>query len=161
IEEAKLFIENILLSKHQRAVATEVLREIRNRLTFLVEVGLGYLTLNRESGTLSGGEAQRIRLGTQIGSGLAGVLYVLDEPSIGLHQRDNDRLIQTLKRLRDLGNTVVVVEHDEATMEAADWLVDFGPGAGRHGGRVIAQGTPDEVKRVKTSITGNFLAGRE
>jgi excinuclease ABC subunit A len=159
IEEAKRFIENILLSKQQRAVATEVLREIRNRLTFLVEVGLGYLTLNRESGTLSGGEAQRIRLGTQIGSGLAGVLYVLDEPSIGLHQRDNDRLLATLKHLRDLGNTVVVVEHDEDTIRAADFIVDLGPGAGPRGGQVVASGSIHEIERNSESLTGQYLSG--
>ena len=147
IEEAKGFIENILLSKQQRSVATEVLREIRNRLTFLVEVGLGYLTLNRESGTLSGGEAQRIRLGTQIGSGLAGVLYVLDEPSIGLHQRDNERLLATLQHLRDLGNTVVVVEHDEDTIRAADFIIDLGPGAGPRGGQIVASGSIQEIER--------------
>jgi excinuclease ABC subunit A len=159
IEEAKAFIENILLSKHQRVVATEVLREIRNRLTFLVEVGLGYLTLNRESGTLSGGEAQRIRLGTQIGSGLAGVLYVLDEPSIGLHQRDNDRLLATLKHLRDLGNTVVVVEHDEDTIRAADFIIDLGPGAGPRGGQVVASGSIHEIESNPESLTGQYLSG--
>jgi excinuclease ABC subunit A len=159
IEQANGFVENILLSKHQRAVATEVLREIRNRLTFLVEVGLGYLTLNRESGTLSGGEAQRIRLGTQIGSGLAGVLYVLDEPSIGLHQRDNDRLISTLKHLRDLGNTVVVVEHDEPTIRAADYIIDLGPGAGPRGGQIVASGSIREIERNSDSLTGQYLSG--
>ena len=159
IEQAKGFVENILLSKHQWAVATEVLREIRNRLTFLVEVGLGYLTLNRESGTLSGGEAQRIRLGTQIGSGLAGVLYVLDEPSIGLHQRDNDRLISTLKHLRDLGNTVVVVEHDEPTIRAADYIIDLGPGAGPRGGQIVATGSIHEIERNSDSLTGQYLSG--
>ncbi len=159
IEEAKGFIENILLSKQQRSVATEVLREIRNRLTFLVEVGLGYLTLNRESGTLSGGEAQRIRLGTQIGSGLAGVLYVLDEPSIGLHQRDNDRLLATLKHLRDLGNTVVVVEHDEDTIRAADFIIDLGPGAGPRGGQIVASGSIHDIERNSESLTGQYLSG--
>jgi excinuclease ABC subunit A len=159
IEEAKGFIENIFLSKYQRAVATEVLREIRNRLAFLVEVGLGYLTLNRESGTLSGGEAQRIRLGTQIGSGLAGVLYVLDEPSIGLHQRDNDRLLATLKHLRDLGNTVVVVEHDEDTIRAADFIIDLGPGAGPRGGQVVASGSIHEIEGNPESLTGQYLSG--
>lgn len=159
IEQANRFVENILLSKHQRAVATEVLREIRNRLTFLVEVGLGYLTLNRESGTLSGGEAQRIRLGTQIGSGLAGVLYVLDEPSIGLHQRDNDRLIATLKHLRDLGNTVVVVEHDQDTIRAADYIIDLGPGAGPRGGQIVASGSIREIEQNPESLTGQYLSG--
>ena len=140
-------------------MATEVLREIRNRLAFLVEVGLGYLTLNRESGTLSGGEAQRIRLGTQIGSGLAGVLYVLDEPSIGLHQRDNDRLLATLKHLRDLGNTVVVVEHDEDTIRAADFIIDLGPGAGPRGGQVVASGSIHEIEGNPESLTGQYLSG--
>jgi excinuclease ABC subunit A len=158
IANAKLFVENILLSKHQRVVATEVIREIRNRLTFLVDVGLGYLTLNRESGTLSGGEAQRIRLGTQIGSGLAGVLYVLDEPSIGLHQRDNDRLVTTLKHLRDLGNTVVVVEHDEETIRAADFIIDLGPGAGPRGGQVVAKGSIQEIENNLESLTGQYLS---
>lgn len=157
IEEAKLFLENISLSKHQRLIATEVLREIRNRLSFLVEVGLGYLTLNRESGTLSGGEAQRIRLGTQIGSGLAGVLYVLDEPSIGLHQRDNDRLVTTLKHLRDLGNTVVVVEHDEDTIRSADFVIDLGPGAGPRGGQIVGTGTVAEIEAHPDSLTGQYL----
>src|SRR6201984_825689 len=159
IEEAKRFLENITLSKHQKIVAAEVLREIWNRLRFLEEVGLGYLTLNRESGTLSGGEAQRIRLGTQIGSGLAGVLYVLDEPSIGLHQRDNDRLIQTLKRLRDLGNTVVVVEHDEETIRAADYVIDLGPGAGPRGGQIVAAGSVADIESSEESLTGQYLKG--
>jgi len=158
IEEAKRFIEEVVLSKHQRLVAAEVIREIWNRLNFLAEVGLGYLTLNRESGTLSGGEAQRIRLGTQIGSGLAGVLYVLDEPSIGLHQRDNDRLISTLKRLRDLGNTVIVVEHDEDTIRAADYIIDLGPGAGPRGGQVVAAGSVAEVEANPDSLTGQYLS---
>ncbi|MBV9106297.1 MAG: excinuclease ABC subunit UvrA [Verrucomicrobia bacterium] len=159
IEEANAFIENIFLSKHQRSVSTEVLREIRNRLTFLVEVGLGYLTLDRESGTLSGGEAQRIRLGTQIGSGLAGVLYVLDEPSIGLHQRDNNRLLTTLRHLRDLGNTVVVVEHDEETIRAADFIIDLGPGAGPRGGQVVASGSIRDIEKNPESLTGQYLSG--
>ena len=159
IAEAKEFIENILLSKHQRLIAVEVLREIRNRLAFLIEVGLGYLALNRESGTLSGGEAQRIRLGTQIGSGLTGVLYVLDEPSIGLHQRDNHRLIGTLQRLRDLGNTVVVVEHDEDTIRAADFIIDLGPGAGPRGGQIVARGSIEEIEASSESLTGQYLSG--
>ncbi len=158
IEQAKIFVEDILLSKHQRVIATEVLREIRSRLGFLADVGLGYLTLNRESGTLSGGEAQRIRLGTQIGSGLAGVLYVLDEPSIGLHQRDNDRLIKTLKHLRELGNTVVVVEHDEDTIRAADFIIDLGPGAGPRGGQLVAKGCVAEIEANPESLTGQYLA---
>ena len=136
------------------------MREIQSRLKFLLEVGLGYLTLNRESGTLSGGEAQRIRLATQIGSGLAGVLYVLDEPSIGLHQRDNARLLGTLRRLRDLGNTVIVVEHDEETIRAADHIIDLGPGAGPRGGEIVAQGTIDEILHVKNSLTADYLSGR-
>jgi excinuclease ABC subunit A len=147
------------LSDTERQIARLVLREIDERLRFLDSVGVGYLSLDRAAGTLSGGEAQRIRLATQIGSSLVGVLYILDEPSIGLHQRDNERLIATLERLRDLGNTVIVVEHDEGTMRAADHLVDLGPGAGEHGGHVIAQGTPEEVMKVKDSATGQFLAG--
>jgi excinuclease ABC subunit A len=134
-------------------------KEVRSRLGFLADVGLGYLTLDRMAGTLAGGEAQRIRLATQIGSQLTGVLYILDEPSIGLHHRDNQRLLATLHRLRDLGNTVVVVEHDEDTMRAADWLVDLGPGAGRHGGHVVAAGTPAEVTRHPDSLTGRYLSG--
>ena len=136
-----------------------ILKEINERLGFLDNVGLDYLTLNRSSGTLSGGESQRIRLASQIGSGLTGVLYVLDEPSIGLHQRDNDRLLKTLTRLRDLGNTVIVVEHDEDAIRAADHLVDMGPGAGVHGGKVIAEGTPEEVMRNSASLTGAVPLG--
>src|SRR5246500_3365235 len=158
IENSLGFLAEIALSKHQKHVAAEVLREITARLRFLAEVGLGYLTLNRESGTLSGGEAQRIRLGTQIGSGLAGVLYVLDEPSIGLHQRDNDRLIQTLKRLRDMGNTVVVVEHDEDTIRAADYVIDLGPGAGPRGGQIVAAGSVAAIEENPDSLTGQYLA---
>ena len=136
-----------------------MLREIQERLRFLDNVGVGYLSIERAAATLSGGEAQRIRLATQIGSSLVGVLYILDEPSIGLHQRDNSKLIVTLERLRDLGNTVLVVEHDEGTMRAADHLVDMGPGAGEHGGHVVAQGTAAEVAAVAESLTGQFLAG--
>ncbi|MEZ5301195.1 MAG: excinuclease ABC subunit UvrA [Verrucomicrobiales bacterium] len=161
VGEALAWIGGIALDKTGAQVAADVLREIRNRLRFLDEVGLGYLTLDRGTGTLSGGEAQRIRLATQIGSGLAGVLYVLDEPSIGLHQSDNARLIKTLVRLRDLGNTVIVVEHDEETMRAADYLVDLGPGAGPHGGEIMALGTPDEVAANEHSPTGRFLSGRD
>lgn len=149
------------LSKKHNAIADKILHEISERLGFLVNVGLDYLTLARESGTLSGGEAQRIRLASQIGSGLSGVLYVLDEPSIGLHQCDNQRLIHTLKNLRDLGNTVIVVEHDEETMMAADHLIDIGPGAGIHGGKIIAEGTPDDIIKHKTSLTGQYLSGRK
>jgi excinuclease ABC subunit A len=160
IEAAERYISNLALTDQQRHIATEVLREIESRLRFLLEVGLNYLTLNRESGTLSGGEAQRIRLATQIGSGLAGVLYVLDEPSIGLHQRDNARLLGTLHRLRDLGNSVIVVEHDEDTIRAADHILDLGPGAGPRGGELVAQGTLVEVLRAKNSPTADYLSGR-
>ena len=161
VRQAYEFISTMKLTGSRAQIAGEVLKEIKNRLTFLLDVGLDYLTLHRSAGTLSGGEAQRIRLASQLGSELSGVLYVLDEPSIGLHQRDNERLIKTLHRLRDLGNTVLVVEHDEATIEAADWVVDFGPGAGRHGGHVVAEGTPEDIKRVPASITGRFLSGAE
>ncbi|MBV9859510.1 MAG: excinuclease ABC subunit UvrA, partial [Alphaproteobacteria bacterium] len=147
------------LSPSQREIAQRILKEINERLGFLRNVGLDYLTLMRASGTLSGGESQRIRLASQIGSGLTGVLYVLDEPSIGLHQRDNDRLLATLKRLRDLGNTVIVVEHDEEAIRTADWLVDMGPGAGVHGGHLVAEGTPDQVMQCPDSITGQYLTG--
>ena len=142
-------------------ISALILKEIEQRLQFLIDVGLEYLTLSRSAGTLSGGEAQRIRLATQIGSGLTGVLYILDEPSIGLHQRDNERLIATLKKLRDLGNTVIVVEHDEDTMYAADQIIDIGPEAGVHGGNVIAQGTAEEIKKVPESITGQYLSGKK
>jgi excinuclease ABC subunit A len=161
VRQAFEFITTMKLTGSRLQIAGEVLKEIRARLTFLLDVGLDYLTLHRAAGTLSGGEAQRIRLASQLGSELSGVLYVLDEPSIGLHQRDNERLIRTLHRLRDLGNTVLVVEHDEATIEAADWVVDFGPGAGRHGGRVIAEGTPEDIKASPDSITGRFMSGTE
>jgi len=160
VEDAADFISKIELSSQQKQIASEVVREIQSRLQFLLEVGLGYLTLDRESGTLSGGEAQRIRLATQIGSGLAGVLYVLDEPSIGLHQRDNIRLLGTLNRLRDLGNSVIVVEHDEETIRAADHIIDLGPGAGPRGGEIVAQGTLGEILRAKHSITADYLSGR-
>ncbi len=149
-----------VLTKQQAQIADKILKEINERLSFLMNVGLDYLNLSRASGTLSGGESQRIRLASQIGSGLTGVLYVLDEPSIGLHQRDNNRLLGTLKRLRDLGNTVIVVEHDEDAIRAADHLVDMGPGAGIHGGRVVAQGTPEHVMKAKNSITADYLTGR-
>jgi excinuclease ABC subunit A len=159
-DSAANYIAALVLTEQQRFIAAEVIREIKSRLEFLVEVGLGYLTLNRESGTLAGGEAQRIRLATQIGSGLAGVLYVLDEPSIGLHQRDNARLIATLRRLRDLGNSVIVVEHDEETIRSADHILDLGPGAGPRGGEVIAQGTLEEVLAAKDSPTAAYLSRR-
>src|SRR5205814_6212740 len=149
----------VSLSDHDRRIARLILREIQERLMFLENVGVGYLSMERAAATLSGGEAQRIRLATQIGSSLVGVLYILDEPSIGLHQRDNEKLIVTLKRLRDLGNTVLVVEHDEGTMRAADHLVDMGPGAGEHGGHVVAEGTAEEIERVPESLTGQFLTG--
>jgi len=158
--QALAWVEGVSLSAHERQIARLVLREIGERLRFLENVGIGYLSLDRPAATLSGGEAQRIRLATQIGSSLAGVLYILDEPSIGLHQRDHAKLIATLERLRDLGNTVIVVEHDEQTMRAADQIIDLGPGAGEHGGRVVAQGTPAEVERVPASLTGQFLAGK-
>jgi excinuclease ABC subunit A len=160
IEEAVRFVGTLELTGQQRVIVADVVREIQSRLQFLVEVGLGYLTLNRESGTLSGGEAQRIRLATQIGSGLAGVLYILDEPSIGLHQRDNARLLGTLRRLRDLGNSVIVVEHDEETIRAADHIVDLGPGAGPRGGEIVAQGSITDVLRAKNSLTADYLSGR-
>src|SRR6202041_1110814 len=146
-------------SEHDRRIARLVLREIEERLQFLENVGIGYLSMDRASATLSGGEAQRIRLATQIGSSLVGVLYILDEPSIGLHQRDNAKLIATLERLRNLGNTVLVVEHDEGTMRAADHLIDMGPGAGEHGGHVVAEGTAAEIEKMPESLTGQFLAG--
>jgi len=160
IDAAASYIRRLDLTDQQRHIVAEVVREIDSRLQFLVEVGLNYLSLNRESGTLSGGEAQRIRLATQIGSGLAGVLYVLDEPSIGLHQRDNARLLTTLRRLRDLGNSVIVVEHDEETIRAADHILDLGPGAGPRGGEIVAQGTIAEVLRAKNSPTADYLSGR-
>src|SRR5437870_10783532 len=160
IEAADQFVSNLELTAHQRSIVTDVVREIQSRLQFLVEVGLDYLTLDRQSGTLSGGEAQRIRLATQIGSGLAGVLYILDEPSIGLHQRDNGRLLGTLRRLRDLGNSVIVVEHDEETIRAADHIIDLGPGAGPRGGEIVAQGKLNDILSAKNSLTGDYLSGR-
>ena len=159
VADARVFVENLVLTGQQQVIVAEVTREILARLRFLVEVGLGYLNLDRESGTLSGGEAQRIRLATQIGSGLAGVLYVLDEPSIGLHQRDNDRLITTLRRLRDLGNSVIVVEHDEETIRAADFVLDLGPGAGVRGGEIIAQGSVEQLLANPASLTAQYLSG--
>lgn len=154
------FFKTLKLNETKVEISKEILKEINSRLSFLMDVGLSYLTLNRSSGTLSGGEAQRIRLATQIGSALTGVLYVLDEPSIGLHQRDNELLIKTLKHLRDIGNTLIVVEHDEATIRAADYLVDIGPGAGIHGGNIIGEGTPEEVSKIPESVTGQFLSGK-
>lgn len=161
VGELSEFLSGLTLGKSQSVIAAPILKEVNARLSFLCDVGLDYLTLSRSATTLSGGEAQRIRLATQIGSGLTGVVYILDEPSIGLHQRDNERLINTLKHLRDLGNTLIVVEHDEDTMRAADFLVDIGPGAGVHGGEVIAAGTPEEVAACERSITGDYLSGRK
>ncbi|MDQ1235834.1 excinuclease ABC subunit A [Paenibacillus sp. SORGH_AS306] len=161
IGEATTFFENLVLSEKEQSIARLILKEIGSRLGFLVNVGLEYLTMARAAGTLSGGEAQRIRLATQIGSSLTGVLYILDEPSIGLHQRDNDRLIHTLEHMRDLGNTLIVVEHDEDTMMAADHIIDIGPGAGIHGGHVIAEGTPAEIMAHPDSLTGQYLSGRK
>lgn len=160
ITDLKVFLDQLELTHTQELIGGQILKEIKARLQFLLDVGLEYLTLSRATGTLSGGEAQRIRLATQIGSGLVGVAYILDEPSIGLHQRDNDRLLATLKHLRDLGNTLIVVEHDEDTMFAADHIVDIGPGAGEHGGRVVAMGTAQEIMQVEESMTGAYLSGR-
>ena len=161
IQKAVDFFSNLTLSEQEKVIAKPILKEVNDRLSFLENVGLDYLTLNRASGTLSGGEAQRIRLATQIGSNLSGVLYILDEPSIGLHQRDNDRLIGSLKKMRDLGNTLVVVEHDEDTMWAADYLIDVGPGAGEQGGQIVAAGTPEEVANDENSLTGKYLSGKK
>ncbi|WP_288744650.1 excinuclease ABC subunit UvrA [uncultured Enterococcus sp.] len=160
ISETLQFIEQVALSEQEQTIAKPIVKEVRDRLSFLRNVGLDYLTLSRSSGTLSGGEAQRIRLATQIGSNLSGVLYILDEPSIGLHQRDNDRLLQSLRDMRDLGNTLVVVEHDEDTMRAADYLIDIGPGAGAMGGEVVAAGTPEQVEQNPNSLTGQYLSGK-
>jgi excinuclease ABC subunit A len=161
MRECAAFLDNLVLTGREAQIAHQVLKEIQARLTFLLDVGLEYLNLERPSGTLSGGEAQRIRLATQIGSGLVGVLYVLDEPSIGLHQRDNRRLIETLTRLRDLGNTLIVVEHDEDTIHEADWIVDIGPGAGEHGGQVVHSGSYKELLANTESLTGDYLSGRK
>ncbi|RWY85640.1 excinuclease ABC subunit UvrA [Pediococcus acidilactici] len=161
IDRCTAFFEKLNFSEQDTVIATPILKEIRDRLNFLRNVGLEYLTLSRSARTLSGGEAQRIRLATQIGSNLSGVLYILDEPSIGLHQRDNDRLISSLKKMRDLGNTLIVVEHDEDTMRAADYLIDIGPGAGENGGEVMAAGTPKQVERSRKSLTGQYLAGKK
>ncbi len=161
VEKELEFVNGLVLSENEKIISTEILKEVKSRLGFLSSVGLEYLTLSRSAGTLSGGEAQRIRLATQIGSSLMGVLYILDEPSIGLHQRDNSKLIATLKRLRDLGNTVIVVEHDEETMAESDYIIDIGPGAGVHGGEIVAAGTPEEVSANEASITGAYLSGRK
>ena len=159
IRDARTFFAGLTLTEKEQMIAAQILKEINARLGFLIDVGLGYLTLSRAAASLSGGEAQRIRLATQIGSALMGVLYILDEPSIGLHQRDNDKLLTTLKHLRDQGNTLIVVEHDEDTMYAADWIVDVGPGAGIHGGRIVAQGTVEDIKACPESLTGQYLSG--
>ncbi len=161
IREALKFINSVKLSTRDEKIAHQIVKEIKARLTFLVDVGLDYLTLSRASGTLSGGESQRIRLATQIGSSLVGVLYILDEPSIGLHQKDNEKLLKTLRSLTDLGNTLIIVEHDEDTMYAADHIIDIGPGAGIHGGEVIAQGNVEEIKACKESLTGQYLTGEK
>ncbi len=160
ITQALEFFEQLQVSPQQRVIARQIFKEIKGRLSFLVDVGLNYLTLERQAGTLSGGEAERIRLATQIGSRLVGVLYILDEPSIGLHQRDNERLLKTLKGLKELGNTVLVVEHDSETIESADYVIDLGPGAGRHGGKIVACGTPAQIKEHPDSLTGKYLSGR-
>src|SRR6185295_1660690 len=159
--EVLALFEKLQLTKAQQQVAGELLREVRNRLKFLVDVGLDYLTLGRPAPTLSGGEAQRIRLASQVGSGLCGVLYVLDEPTIGLHPRDNRRLLGALQKLRDLGNTLLVVEHDREVVMGADQLLDFGPAAGDAGGEIVARGTPAQVSKSKSSVTGPFLSGKK
>ena len=161
VDDEIAFFDGLTLTGNQQMIAAQILKEIGSRLRFLQSVGLSYLTLSRSSGTLSGGESQRIRLATQIGSSLMGVLYILDEPSIGLHQRDNDKLLDTLRRLRDLGNTLIVVEHDEDTMRAADWLIDIGPGAGALGGQVVSAGTPEQVMADPNSLTGQYLSGKK
>lgn len=159
VRDLRQYLDELQLTETQLKIGKEILKEIKGRLQFLVDVGLDYLSLSRATGTLSGGEAQRIRLATQIGSGLVGVAYIMDEPSIGLHQNDNDKLLATLKHLRDLGNTLIVVEHDEDTMRAADYVVDIGPGAGEHGGYVIATGTAEDIMKNPNSITGKYLSG--
>ena len=160
VERLQGFLRDLKLSEQQELIGKQILREIRARVGFLSEVGLEYLSLGRATGTLSGGEAQRIRLATQIGSGLVGVAYILDEPSIGLHQRDNDKLLGALMRLRDLGNSLIVVEHDEDTMRAADCVIDIGPGAGEHGGQLVAMGTAEDLMKNESSVTGAYLSGR-
>ena len=160
IKDAKNFFDNLILNEREKLIGEQILKEINARIGFLVDVGLDYLSLSRTAGTLSGGESQRIRLATQIGSGLVGCLYILDEPSIGLHQRDNDKLLNTLNHLRNIGNTLIVVEHDEDTMRQADFIVDIGPKAGEHGGEVIFAGTYDEILKCEKSLTGGYLSGR-
>ena len=159
VRDALKFVEGLKLSEMDEKIAHQILKEIKARLSFLVDVGLDYLTMSRSAGTLSGGESQRIRLATQIGSSLVGVLYILDEPSIGLHQKDNEKLLATLRHLTDIGNTLVVVEHDEDTMYVADHIVDIGPGAGIHGGELVAQGTVEDIKACPESLTGQYLSG--
>ena len=159
LKAAMAFFGALVLDGQKAAIADRIVKEIISRLQFLNNVGLDYLSLDRSAETLSGGESQRIRLASQIGSGLTGVMYVLDEPSIGLHQRDNDRLLETLKHLRDLGNSVIVVEHDQDAINAADYVVDMGPGAGEHGGQVVAQGTPEDIRHAAHSLTGQYLSG--
>jgi excinuclease ABC subunit A len=161
LKQALTFFETIELHGQKLAIADKIVKEISSRLKFLTNVGLEYLSLSRSAETLSGGEAQRIRLASQIGSGLTGVMYVLDEPSIGLHQRDNDRLLETLMRLRDIGNSVIVVEHDQDAIMAADYVVDIGPGAGEHGGQIVAEGTPAEIQANVNSLTGQYLSGKK
>ena len=161
ISEAQRIMQQLNLDGVYQDIAAPIVKELTNRLGFLMSVGLNYLTLSRQAETLSGGEGQRIRLASQIGSGLVGVMYILDEPSIGLHQRDNQRLIDTLIHLRDLGNTIIVVEHDEDTIRQSDHVIDIGPGAGVHGGEVIAQGTPKDIIKNKSSLTGDYLSGRK
>jgi excinuclease ABC subunit A len=161
IAEAHEFLERLTLTGNRRIIAEELIKEIRGRLGFLINVGLDYLSMSRKGPTLSGGESQRIRLASQIGSELTGVLYILDEPSIGLHQRDNIKLLNTLRHLRDIGNTLIIVEHDRETMESADWILDFGPGAGHLGGKIVAAGTPRDIVKSKASVTGGFLSGKE
>jgi excinuclease ABC subunit A len=160
IDETLAFFQELTLAGWRGEIASKIVKEIRERLRFLVDVGLDYLTLERQADSLSGGEAQRIRLASQIGAGLVGVMYVLDEPSIGLHQRDNERLLGTLTRLRDLGNTVIVVEHDEDAIRLADHIVDIGPGAGVHGGEIVAQGLLKDITRAPRSLTGQFMSGK-
>ena len=160
VKDLVKYLAEMQLTEQQKFIGNQILKEIRARVGFLQEVGLDYLTLTRATGTLSGGEAQRIRLATQIGSGLVGVAYILDEPSIGLHQRDNDKLLHALMNLKNLGNTLIVVEHDEDTMRAADYIVDIGPAAGVHGGEVVAAGTAADIMKCKKSITGAYLSGR-
>jgi len=161
IAGAYAYLDKLKLTGNRKIIAEELIKEIKSRLGFLINVGLDYLSMSRKGPTLSGGESQRIRLASQIGSELTGVLYILDEPSIGLHQRDNIKLLNTLKHLRDIGNTLIIVEHDRETMESADWILDFGPGAGHLGGRIVAQGTPRQIRSSKVSITGGYLKGRE